>query len=281
MHIYDIKLDELYPKLPKTDDPPTLRAFIHEGPCQTEGRQNYPALLILPGGGYNFCNNAEGEPVATKFYSLGFNCYVLIYTCKPHAYYPTQLLQTAAAIHLIRTREDWNNSGHVSVIGFSAGGHLAGHISSCWDMPLLSDTLECESETLRVNAMILCYPGAIFEKDSHRGSITNLFEEKKTEEEYAALDIRKHIRKGITPPAFLWHTEIDSAVPTEDSFRVFSALRKAGIPSEIHVFPEGEHGFSVADRTVGRNTTREYAYIRRWVDMVMEWEKYMFPEQFE
>lgn len=281
MQIIDVPLNEVYPQLPKVGDTPILRAYLHKVGCRVEESHVYPAMLICPGGGYAILSEREAEPTALEFFTRGFNCFVLHYTCKPNGYHPCQLMQAAAAVHRIRTDPEWNNSGKVSVIGFSAGGHLAGHIATRWHEPFLSQMFGCDPETLRINALILSYAVTVFGAESHRGSFENLVGPEGTEEDCAKLDLRNFIDPAFTPPTFLWHTEVDDAVPMEDALIMAAALKKAGVPLELHVFPGGDHAVSLCNRvTGGRPLTRD-PYLRRWLDMVMAWETHLMPGEFD
>ena len=87
-----------------------------------EGR---PAMLVLPGGGYEWCSRREGEPIALRFMAEGFNCFVLFYSCRRS--YPLPHFEVAIAMQYINEHaEEFNvKKGCVSIAGFSAGGHLA------------------------------------------------------------------------------------------------------------------------------------------------------------
>ena len=82
-------------------------------------------MIVLPGGGYDFCSQREAEPIALRYMSEGFNCFVLHYTCKTS--YPLPYEEVAALFEFIQNHTDELNvsKNNISVIGFSAGGHLA------------------------------------------------------------------------------------------------------------------------------------------------------------
>ena len=95
--------------------------------------QKRPLILICPGGGYQKVSDREADPVAAKFYAMGYHTAILRYSVAP-APYPTALLQLAGAMKLIRDRANqWLiDTDKVIVAGFSAGGHLACSLGVFW-----------------------------------------------------------------------------------------------------------------------------------------------------
>ena len=98
------------------------------------------ALLVIPGGGYwDVCSEREGEPIAMAFLPHGYNAFVLHYTVGRKKPFPTQLLEAAEAISLIKARaaEYGHGEDEVFVVGFSAGGHLAATTAVHWRHPAI------------------------------------------------------------------------------------------------------------------------------------------------
>ena len=98
-----------------------------------------PAVVIFPGGGYDYTSDREAEPVANAYLAAGYSAFVVRYAVGVDAKHPHPLLDAAAALALVRARaEEFHiDPQKVAVCGFSAGGHLAAHIGTQWHLPLL------------------------------------------------------------------------------------------------------------------------------------------------
>lgn len=210
-----------------------------------------PAILILPGGGYQFTSDREAEPVARRFNAAGFHCFVLRYTVKPGSY-PLALCQAAKSMEWIRAHADeWNiDPAGISVMGFSAGGHLAALLSVSWNRPVLAEN-DCTAapSVYRPDAQILCYPVVTFGEHSHCDSYFNLLGKGRPDCDYEALAPHTLVNSD-TPRAFLWATADDPLVPAENAMIMASALRKNGIPFELHIYENGQHGLSLCNSLV-------------------------------
>ena len=233
-----------------------------------------PLILICPGGGYGMTSDREAEPVAFQFLAMGYHAAILRYSCAP-ARFPTALLEAASAMAMIRKNaEEWNvQADKILVTGFSAGGHLAASLGMFWDEDFVAKELglgEAEHELVCPDGMILGYPVITSGKFAHRGSFQNLLGEREEElAEKVSLENQVSLK---TPPAFIWHTFEDAAVPVENSLLLVSALRKAGVSAEFHMFPRGSHGLSLANHLTetpdGGAVQKECAV---WIDLVHTW----------
>lgn len=234
-----------------------------------------PALVICPGGGYEFCSIREGAPVARAFARDGIESFVLEYDCAP-APLGTMPVRTAAAA-VAWVRENAARFGidenRIAIGGFSAGGHLAGTLAAVWHR---AEWFEpgTDLQAHRPNAAVLCYPVVSAGEYAHRGSFVQLAGADR--EKQQAFSLEKLV-DGNTPPVFLWHTLDDSEVPVENTLLMERALRKAGVPHEVHLFPHGVHGLSLADfetyePTRGRLPDR---HVNRWQALCAEWLKYL------
>lgn len=244
--IYEtIDLGSRFPGLPRAY-PATLTVYARAASPEL-GARRYPACVICPGGAYAGLSEREGEPVALALAARGIQCFVLRYSVVP-ARYPTQLLQAAAAFAYLRENAALYQLAPdaLHILGFSAGGHLAGHYASAWSMPLLRETLGVEREALRPNGAILCYGVLSALERTHGDSIRNLLGEQDTPAMREAISFEKNV-SADTPPAFLWHTAADDAVPVENSLYAAEALSRAHIPFEMHIYPEGGHGLALGD----------------------------------
>ena len=109
----------------------TLTAYIQPVGGKFSNITKRPAILILPGGGYQYCSDREADPVAFSYLQAGFQAFVLRYSVAEHNTWPNPLGDVEQAMELIRSREDWNvYEDKVAVAGFSAGGHLAAAVAA-------------------------------------------------------------------------------------------------------------------------------------------------------
>ena len=250
----------------KIDDyQPHLDAYILDDPCTGAKRK---AVIICPGGGYEFTSEREGEPIAMRFLSAGIQAFVLWYSVRP-AIFPMALLELAASMKFVREHaEEWNiDPDSIAVCGFSAGGHLAGSLSVMWNKGFLADSLDTEEAMIKPNASILSYPVITSGEMAHRGSFDALLNG--LSEEYLELtSLEKQVDSG-TPPTFLWHTWEDDLVPVENTLYYMEALRKNGVVCEAHIFSKGGHGLSTGDAEVGSDAPQ----VRPWVLLAIDWFK--------
>jgi acetyl esterase/lipase len=203
--------------------------------------------VILPGGAYlGLAADLEGREVADWFTAHGFRAFILSYRLSSHGYLlPVPLLDARRAVQLVRARaRDYKvDPNRIVVIGFSAGGHLAALAGTQFvpGNPEAEDPIERASS--RPDYLVLGYPwiGAISSDTSHL-SYCKLFN---------VMDRCEALRRAYspdlfvtkdTPPTFLYHTFDDQTVPVEQGLRFYEALIKAGVPSEMHIFANGEHG---------------------------------------
>ncbi len=210
----------------------------------------YPAsekkgtILILPGGGYrNRASEREGSRVAEKFIELGFNAAVLEYRVAP-ARYPAPQRDVLRAIKLLRANaKKWQiDPAHIAVLGFSAGGHLAGCAGVLFDQLEVKIGDEADLMSARPDALILCYPVISLGDDfAHKGSGQQLFGDQANQENLKKLSLQNCVNDR-TPPAFLWHTAADQTVPVQNSIEFARAMWAHKLPAEVHIFPFGGHG---------------------------------------
>ena len=236
------------------------------------GTKSRPAVIICPGGGYDFCSGREGIPVALRFAGYAVQAFVLWYHCKRP--FPSELAELAAAVQYVRTHaaEYEVDPERIMVLGFSAGAHLAGSLAVYWNHPLLADVYGADC---RPNGQILCYPVITAGEFAHRGSIANLIGAEDAEH-YAdnpkadAVSLEKQV-SADTPPCFLWHTSDDNAVPVQNSVLYMNALAAAGVPFEAHIYPHGSHGLSFADETTAMGDWHMVPVCAQWFTDCIAW----------
>lgn len=270
--IYErIYLKEHFAALAEFDSPAYLDVYAPSQSPELGDDRRYPSVLVCPGGGYGMTSDREAEPIAFALLGRGLGAFVLRYSVAP-ARYPKALLEVGAAMAYIRQNAEKYGvqEDAISVMGFSAGGHLAGNYGTHWDREVL-DPLHVEKEFLRPNGLILCYGVLSFGEMTHLGSVKNLLGPDATEEQRRALSF-EHAVSESTPPTFLWHTCTDKAVPVENSLYAAEALAKFQIPFELHVYPEGGHGLSVASWVTTRDENYlPPKYLTKWIDDCANW----------
>ncbi len=240
-----------------------------------------PMILICPGGAYAYCSAREAEPIARAYMARGYNTAILYYTCKVNAdtLYDSENdvakphLEAAKSICIIRDNaEEWSvDPDKIAVIGFSAGGHLAGCTSILWNDEKLVKALGCPEGYNKPNASILCYPVVTMGEYAHAGSRDNLLGDYKTEENLARYSLEKQVTD--TCPTFIVHASNDPGVSVHNAIDLTSALVKAGVSCEVHIIPQGGHGFSLAEREVLPHPNR---YVSRWLGWSIDWLETIF-----
>ncbi|MEP6961395.1 MAG: alpha/beta hydrolase [Acidobacteriota bacterium] len=225
-------------------DIPTITAYL---PFTTPAGMT--AVILMPGGGYgNLAMNHEGRQVANYLNSLGIAAFVLQYRLGPKYHHPIELQDAQRAIRTVRSHTtEWHIApGRIGVLGFSAGGHLAATASTKFDagQPTAQDPIDRANS--RPDFSILGYPViSLTEPWTHQGSKTNLLGDNPPGDLARSLSADLAVTQQ-TPPTFIFHTNADTAVPAENSLYYFLALRKAGVPAEMHIFETGPHGVGLA-----------------------------------
>ncbi|MBR4305697.1 MAG: alpha/beta hydrolase [Ruminiclostridium sp.] len=225
-----------------------------------------PAMLIFPGGGYEFCSEREAEPIAMHYLAEGYNAFILNYSCKSR--YPSALHNAAYAMLKLRQRsEEFGiDPEKIAVWGASAGGHLAASMATMWGDPAIYKPLSCNPEDIRPNAAILCYPVISGVVNPHQGSFNVLLGEGASRDELSRLSIENRVTPK-TPPVFLWCTANDETVPAQNSLVMAKACVSNKVPCELHMFTEGPHGLSTCDKVTGWDESYYLDDCRQWIDM--------------
>lgn len=214
-----------------------------------EDRATGAAVVVCPGGGYRtLAMDHEGDQIGRWLNSFGVAAFVLRYRHAPRYREPIPLRDAQRAIRTVRTRAgEWRVSpDRIGIWGFSAGGHLASTAGTRFDDgdPAAPDPIDRASS--RPDFLILCYPVISFTTEhTHRGSMRNLLGENPGPGLVESYSTEKQVTPR-TPPTFLFHTNEDKGVPAENSVLFYLALRKAGVPAEMHIFEHGQHGVGLA-----------------------------------
>ncbi len=233
------------------------------------------AVIVCPGGGYRFRSDREAEPIALQFLAAGFATFILNYSVGDDAANYTPLKEVASAVRFVRENAaDYNvDPNYVFTCGFSAGGHLAASAGVLWSSPALAEVVAGAPEGIaRPTGMILSYPVITGGEYAHKGSFYHLCgTETPTEAELDAFSLEKHV-DATTPPAFLWHTFTDKVVPVRNALLFADAMVRAGVSLEMHIFPAGHHGLSLANEQTNRGSATGYeASVSGWIDLAIRW----------
>ena len=235
-----------------------------------------PLVLICPGGGYEFTSDREAEYLALQFLAMGYHAAVLRYSVTP-AVFPTALCELATAMNIIKENaKEWNVvEDKIFVLGCSAGGHLAASLGVFWnDKELgIANKLGLSEEQIKPAGMILCYPVITSGEFAHRGSFDALLKGIQTDELLEKVSLENQV-SADTPPTFIWHTFVDDCVPVENSLMFVSALKKAGVVTEFHMYPVGGHGLSTAKEiTLSPNWNEVVPQCQSWLALLEIWLK--------
>ncbi len=241
-------------------DKPTLTAFLPSGVNATK-----TGVVIAPGGGYkNLAMSYEGIDVAHWLNERGVAAFVLKYRLGPTYHNPIELEDAQRAIRMVRAHaaEYGVAPDHVGMWGFSAGGHLTATAGTHFDAGNSSSADPIEQEGSRPDFLILAYPVITLEAPyAHVGSRQYLLGENPDPAVVQSLSAELQVTKD-TPPSFLFATTDDGTVPVMNSVMFYSALVKAGVPAEMHLFQHGRHGSGLG---VGNPA------LSVWPDLLIKW----------
>lgn len=230
------------------------------------GKANRTAVVIFPGGAYEFLADYEGKDYAEYLNQLGITCFVLQYRLGSEGYrHPVQLWDAARAVRYVRTHAAKHgiDPNRIGVMGSSAGGHLAATLMTHFDAgnPQASDPIDRVSS--RPDFGILCYPVITMGELSHGGSRRNLLGENPSAELIEELSTETRVTPE-TPPTFIFHTYADDLVPAENSLQFALSLGRNKVPYALHIYQDGPHGVAL-----GRDGTG----LHPWLQDLLVWLK--------
>jgi acetyl esterase/lipase len=221
-------------------DKPAITVYM---PPNTTGPMT--AVIVAPGGSYRaLAANLEGRAPANYFNTLGIAAFVLRYRLGPQYHHPIELGDAQRAVRTVRARAaEWHIAAdRIGFMGFSAGGHLASSVSTHFDNGNAGATDPIDRVSSRPDFAILGYPVISFiEPWTHQGSKTNLLGEAPDPTLARSLSSETQVTAS-TPPTFIYQTNADTTTPAENAVSYYLALRKAGVPGELHIFKDGRHG---------------------------------------
>jgi len=206
-----------------------------------KGKNTGAAVVVFPGGGYQILAiDLEGAEVCEWLTSKGITCVLLKYRVPGEGLYPKSgpypkspmaLEDAQRTIGLVRFHAaEWHIDPHrIGVLGFSAGGHMVAAMSTHFGRRLYAAVDAADKESCRPDFAVAIYPG-------HLSLANNSFR--------LNPDIALHITRQ-TPPTFLLQNEDDHVDRVEDSLSYYAALKKAGVPVEMHLYAQGGHAFGL------------------------------------
>ena len=208
-------------------------------------------FLVIPGGAYKNIGQVESLPIAKKFFYMGYSSSILRYSVAPSCY-PSFYNQGLTSIQILSQKFK-----KIIIIGFSAGGHLAGMLGT-----------SSRDKLHNVIGMILCYPVISFENNVHKLSRANFFGKKikDTPENRKIFSINNRVSND-TLPTFIWTLKNDKTVPYENTLDMINSLKKYGVRHEYKIYPNGLHGMALADEFVIRYGNPNYKNdkIAKWI----------------
>ena len=233
---------EIFPNKDKTTQIETKSGKIYKSDI---------VILSIPGGTYRFLGNPEKEPIAKKFFSFGYSSAILLYSVYPECY-PNSYNQGLETIKILSSKFK-----KIILVGFSAGGHLAG---------LLGTTKR--NKLFNTIGMVLCYPVISFIKKAHKGSRDNFFGDKiKNDIKNQKLFSVENRVTSKTLPTFIWTVKHDKTVPYENTLYMIEKLKEKKVFHEYKIYETGRHGMALADEV--RNGIKEYKNeeVAKWVGL--------------
>ncbi len=240
-------------------DIPTLTSVL---PAQ--GTATGAAVIVCPGGGYQYLAKHEGLPPAQFLAGLGITAFVLKYRIAPRYHYEAIHQDVMRAMRLVRyNAAAWGlDPQKIGIMGFSAGGHLAAMAATCWDNgnPVSSDPIDRVSS--RPDAAMLIYPVITMRRSfTHMGSRINLIGSHPAPAMVQAMSLETRVN-AQTPPCFLVCTADDPVVPAKNSLEFALACWTAHVPVELHMYEHGPHGYGLAEG---------YRVLSRWPSACALW----------
>lgn len=228
---------------------------------------NGTAVIVCPGGGYvRLAIGNEGGGVASVLRPQGVAVFVLKYRLAEYGF-PAPLQDVLRAVRLLRSRarEFGIRPDRIGVFGASAGGHVAAMAATMFDVAEGRTGHALDAVDGRPDFISLLYPVITMDGAAvHAGSRRGLLGDAPPAPLVERLSLERRVTSR-TPPAFLVHTAEDKSVPLENSVLFYQALRRAGVPAEMHLYEKGEHGFGLR-RDLG--PTSEWP--RRWIEWMTQ-----------
>ncbi|MAX24039.1 MAG: alpha/beta hydrolase [Phycisphaeraceae bacterium] len=236
---------------------PRLDVYLPTGP-KVKNR----AVIVCRGGGYQGLAEHEGAPFAKLFAMHGYTAFVLTYRVAPNRF-PAGHSDLCRAIRMVRSKasEFAIDPNDVTILGFSAGGHLVSTVATQPDVHVEAEDDLAETFSARPDRLLMGYPVISFTQFPHMGSCNNLLGEGHTEQQRKQFSNELNVDAN-TPPTFIFFTSDDPVVPVENGLLFAMACRKHNVPIELHSFEHGPHGMGLAAND---------EHIGLWIKLMTNW----------
>jgi acetyl esterase/lipase len=204
----------------------------------------------------------EGVQLARLFASKGMVAAVLTYRVAPNKF-PAPYADAVRAMRIVRSRasEFGIDPARIGLMGFSAGGHLASTVATQPDLYKDPEDNLAATVSARPDRVVLGYPVITFGEFTHAGSVKNLLGDNPSAAQRAQFSGELHV-SSQTPPAFIFHTADDGAVPVQNAFLFAEACVRNKVPVALHVYPRGKHGVGMA---------LDNPELSGWTEVLLRW----------
>jgi acetyl esterase/lipase len=223
--------------VPKMFEYPAVGAGVHS------------AVIVLPGGGYtHLVTEKEGGVEARWLSEHGVTAFVLEYRLGPRYHFPSPMLDAARALRYVRSHAAELDvvKDRIGLWGFSAGGHLAGYLAAVNDNGSASSPDPIERVSDRPDFAIVSYGRFSMDESIPRATnMEGLLGDHPTQAMLDTISVVKLVTKN-TPPIFIYSTTADQTVNSMNATALYDALKRAGVPVELHIFERGPHGTGMA-----------------------------------
>jgi acetyl esterase/lipase len=249
------------------DDGDIPKLFVYPA----AGAGEHPSVIVLPGGGYmHLVMEKEGAVEARWLNAHGLTAFVLEYRLGPRYRFPAPMLDGARAIRYVRShaKELDVAPNKIGLWGFSAGGHLAGYLAAVHDRGEAKAADPIDRVSDRPDFAILSY-GRFSMDDSipRTGNMDGLLGKHATQEMLDAISVVKLVKKD-TSPSFIYSTTADQTVNSLNATAFYDALKRAGVPVELHIFERGLHGTGMAQNLKGTPELAIYpTLLENWMEL--------------
>jgi len=232
-------------------------------------KPNGVGILVAPGGSLRrVVLDKEGSALASFFNARGYTLFVMTYRMPGDGHEEgadAPLADVQRAMRVIRaSAREWKlDPARIGVLGFSAGGHVAASLGTRHDDAIYAPLDAVDECSARPAFMALVYPVITMQGEHyHPGSRHELMGDNPGEEQIQRYSLETRVTRDA-PPTFLLHAADDPAVKVENSLAMYSALRRAGVPVEMHLFERGKHGFGIRDA--------QGLPVAIWPELMMNW----------
>lgn len=249
------------------DDADIPKLYVYPAP----GAGVHPAVIVLPGGGYRtLSTEKEGGEAARWLNARGVTAFVLKYRLGPRYSFPAPMQDGARAMRYVRSHAAELDvvANKIGLWGFSAGGHLAAYLATTHDVGNAAAPDPVDRVSDRPDFVILSYARLTLDPAIPRmTNMEGLIGMHPTAAIEETVSLERHVTKD-TSPCFLYATTADETVNSMNSTTFYNALKRAGVPAELHIFERGRHGIGMGQATGGEPELALYpALLENWMQM--------------